>query len=213
MLHHSNGTWTLTLPNSDVETYNTGGQLTSITTREGFTTTLTYSSTGILITDGFGRTLTIALDGTGRITTVTDPAGGVTTYGFTGSAEVGDEALTSITYPDTRIRQYTYSEIGGRQHLTSIIDENGHTYASYAYNSSGRIVSTQHAGGADAHTFSYTTNFQTTRHPSATIVDPLGKSRDYTFDQVGAGWRLASLTGGPSPEVRGHRVHSVRCER
>src|SRR5262249_25995910 len=128
--------WTYATANDEVELYNANGVLQSITNRGGLVQTLTYSDAstptsiapypGLLIkvTDPLGRALTLTYDYFSRVSTMTDPAGGVTTYGYT------DHALTSRTDPNGTTRTYVYNEQTYTSStnlpyaLTGIVDEN-----------------------------------------------------------------------------------------
>lgn len=191
------GTWRLTLSNADVETYDSMGRLTSIVTRSGFVTTISYGAGQILVKDGFGRTLTLMQDSTGRIESLTDPAGRVTTYGYSGLQTAGTESLDFVTYPDGRQRRYTYAIAAGWQRLASIVDENDRTFASFVYDARGRLSTSEHAGGADRHSFTYTTSYELSQRPVTTVTDPLGHVRTYTMTSTGGVYRLASIAGGP----------------
>ena len=111
----------------------------------------------------------------GGLARITDPAGG--TYDFVRDANGN---LASITFPDMRVRQFLYNEPAHTAgtalpySLTGIIDENGVRFATYEYDSQGRAVSTEHAGGANKATLAYTSAFVTT-----TVTDALNVSRIY----------------------------------
>ncbi len=191
------GTWALTLSNADVERYDAGGRLTSIVTRSGFVTTIAYGAGQILVKDGFGRTLRIAQDSTGRIESLTDPAGSVTTYGYSGSQAAGTEVLDFVTYPDNRQRRYTYAIAAGWPRLAAIMDENERTFAAFAYDARGRLSTSERAGGAGRHSFTYTTSYELSQRPVTTVTDPLGHVRTYSMTSTGGVYRLASIAGGP----------------
>jgi YD repeat-containing protein len=70
--------------------------------------------------------------------------------------------------------------------LTGVI-ENGRQYANYAYDRSGRVVVSEHADGADRHTFEYPTE------ANRIIEDPLGTKRKYTLTKVGSSYRVSQI--------------------
>ena len=111
-------------------------------------------------------------DGSSRIATMTDPASGVYQYAYD-----ADGNLSSVAYPDSKVRTYHYNEAAFTSNtnlpyaLTGITDENGVRFATYTYDTQGRAFITEHAGGAGRHTLSYSTG-------STTTTDPLGS--DYT---------------------------------
>jgi hypothetical protein len=136
LVQTANG-WQLTTRDDDVETYDVNGVLRSITSRNGRTTTLTYSdgtsssTTGgvydqtttpfeagllIRVTDFQGRSITFGYrDGT-TMSSMTDPAGNAYhyTYGYYDSSNIPgtNQNLWSVQYPDGTSRTYQYGEPG-----------------------------------------------------------------------------------------------------
>ena len=188
------------------ELYNSAGKVVSITDRAGLTTTLTYSTSttptqiaplsGMLIgvTNPFGRSLSYVYNSLGRIATMTDPAGGITTFGYDANGH-----LASITFPDTKVRTFLYNEPALTQgaslpdSLTGIVDENGARFATFGYDTQGRAVSTEHAGGADRKTFAYSTPTATT------ITDALGVARSFGLTTLLGVVKNSGITGAPCP--------------
>lgn len=193
-LTDTNGTPTgwryISSDNDSEERYDNRGRLLSITARTGVTQTLYYSSAstatsiapfaGLLmrIEDSFEKTLQFIYNAQGRIAKLIDPAGGEYLYQYDGpSGPSGMNNLTSVTAPDGRVRIYHYNEsayMGGSSlpnALTGITDENGNRYAIYRYNSSGKAISTEHAGGVEKVTLSYPSS------TSTTVTDALGTAR------------------------------------
>jgi YD repeat-containing protein len=152
------------------ELYGANGKLTSIADQAGSTVTLGYSTAstppsiapqaGLLISvsDPRGRALSFIYDSKQRIVRVTDPASGNYDYVYDSAGNIA-----SITFPDGKVRQYKYNEPAHTQNtalpnsLTGIIDENGARFATFEYDTQGRAVSTEHAGGAQKYTLEYTT--------------------------------------------------------
>jgi len=182
--------WRYTVAADDsVETYSAAGKLLSIADRTGRTQNLTYDLSAAFggdddpetldtVTDDTGRQLRFTYDAYKRIATVTDPAGGIITYGYDQSN------LLSVAYPDGRSKTYHYNEPENTSGadlphaLTGITDENGDRYATYQYAADGKAISTGHAGGADLHTLTYNPD------GSTTVTDPLGTVRTHTFTTI-----------------------------
>ncbi len=170
--------------------------LLSITTRTGFTQSLSYDASDRLIqaTGPFGRALTFSYDLNDRLESMTDPAGGVYQYAYDVQGN-----LLSVTYPDDTpgnladdpVRVYHYEDSTNTRALTGITDENGNRFATWSYDSQGRAVSSTHAGGANNSSLTYNTDGTTT------LVDSLGTSRTFGFEISHGQVRLANLTGGP----------------
>lgn len=170
------------------EVFDLNGYLLSSTDANGRTTTLTYSDgstppaaapfPGLLlrVQDAFGRSLGFSYDAFGRLAAMTDPAGGITAYEYD---ERGN--LIKVTYPDGKNKTYVYNELALTANiarfslLTGIIDENNNRFATFAYNSEPKAISTEHAGGVEKYTASYPSYAETV------VVDPLGANYKYTY--------------------------------
>jgi YD repeat-containing protein len=170
------------------ETYNASGRLVSITRRDGFTQTLSYS-TGTTtspyvqkVTDPQGRTLTFQYTA-GLLTSIVDAADKTITFAHGG----GD--LTSVSYPNdtggTDTRTYHYNEAGqtggvSQPHvLTGITDESSQRFASWSYDNQRRGVLSTHGSAAstiDRVSLLFNAN------GTSSITDAYGKTRTYTFD-------------------------------
>jgi RHS repeat-associated protein len=175
-------TWTLTDHDDTVETYTVSasgqGLLTSIQARNGYTQTLQYNAAGTQltsVTDSYNRTLTFTYAG-GLLQTVTTPDGLVLTYTYTAAG--GGNQLTSVSYSTTPAtsQTYLYENASLPFALTGIIDEDGNRYATWSYDTYGRGLSSQHAGGADLTTISYD---DTTGN--RTVTNALGEQMLYKF--------------------------------
>jgi YD repeat-containing protein len=204
--------WKVTTPDDTIETYNRIGDLLAITNPSGVSQTLTYSCTtvsatcpvatpstiapyaGLLIkiTDNFGKTLNFTYNNLGQMSTMTDPAGNITRYGYDANGN-----LASVTYPDDTPadltnnpkKAYVYgSDIGeavntggvSQPHaLTGIIDENGVRYATYKYDTNGKAISTEHAGSVEKYSLAYAPDGSNTA-----VTDPLGSIRTTHFTTI-----------------------------
>ncbi|MBN1378540.1 MAG: RHS repeat protein [Gammaproteobacteria bacterium] len=170
--------------NNETEIYDVTGKLLSIVAQGGQVQTMTYSTSDtpdtiakfenflIEVTDHFGRTLQFTYNEKLLVASMTDPAGGVYAYEYDNS-----DRLISVTHPDTSSRIYHYENSKCKEALTGITDENGVRFATFEYDTSCRVTSTEHAGGVDHYSVSYGTN-------SATVIDPLGSIRNYDFTTV-----------------------------
>jgi YD repeat-containing protein len=176
--------WRYTTAGKSIETYNAAGQLVSIADRSGLAQILVYSdastpvavapTAGLLIrvTDTFGHQLNFTYDSNSRISTLTDPAGGIYRYAYDANN------LASVTYPDGTGKTYHYENTAFPHALTGITDENGNRYATYTYDAKGRAVSTEHAGGAERASLVYNAD------GSTTVTDALGTARTYQFQTL-----------------------------
>jgi len=169
----------------DVWLYDINGRPTSITSRTGYVQSMAYGANNLLasVTDSFGRALVLAYDASNRVQTITDPANLIYRYDYD-----ANNNLTTITYPDAEIRQYVYDAPGLENALTGIVDENGVRFATWTYDSLGRGITSQHAGGANLTTV-------TLYGISATTVrDATGTSTNYGFGTYSGVRKSTSLS-------------------
>jgi RHS repeat-associated protein len=182
-LTKSGTTWTLTAPDDTVETYSQSGAeatLSSIKLRNGYTQTMHYTSGKLSsVSDTYGRTIGLSYT-SGLLTGLTTPDSLSLTYGYV-SFGSGGHLVSTVTYntsPATH-QTYAYSNTSFPAALTGITDENGHSYASWTYNSSGRMATSQLSGGVNYTSVSY---FDTSgdRH----VAGPLGITETYKFSTL-----------------------------
>lgn len=195
-LTHSGSTWTLTDHNDTVEVYgDTGtgeGVLSTITSRNGYQQTLNYGASFASImsnwgtygpypvqsvTDSYSRTLSFSYSG-GMLQTVTTPDTPTFTYGYT-SAGSGT-VLTSVSYntSPTTSQTYAYAALSSPYALTSVVDENGNTSASWAYDSVVRAVTSAQNGSVNSTIFTYNSD------NTVTVNNAYGVYDTYTFTPV-----------------------------
>ncbi len=85
---------------------------------------------------------------------------------------------------------YHYEDVRFPAHLTGITDATGERYATYTYDSLGRVIATEHAGVDDI-TLTYASPNTTTR--TRTVTNALGRSSVYTFTKSNDNWLLMSV--------------------
>ena len=136
------------------------------------------------VTDTVGRQLNFQYDSVPRVSKMITSAGEIYLYAY----DTNDN-LTSVTYPDGKIKTYLYNEPANTSGanlphaLTGITDENGVRFATYQYSADGHAISTGHANGADLHTLAY--NVDASGNPvSTTVTDPLGTARTHNFTTI-----------------------------
>jgi YD repeat-containing protein len=199
-----------------IEAYDAQGVLQSITARQGWVTTLSYSTAatpstvaprpGLLIgvRNQFGRELGFVYDSRLRISQVLPPgaiagsAAGSTSsplrYSYDEAASLGNGVapegqFTSITWQDGTLRRYHYEDSRFPSLVTGVTDEAGVRHATYAYDQFARLVHSELVGGVDRMDFSY----QGSGGPdvtSATVTDytgPNGSATTRTYSFVDIG--------------------------
>ena len=166
------------------ETYDAGGNLLSITEKDGKITSLNYDSLHRIsyISDPYGRQLAFVYDDQGRVNSITQPDGGSVVFGYDAISN-----LSSIRWPDGKIRTFHYENADFRNNLTGITDENNSRYSTYDYDAQGRVVRESLAGGSSAANLSFNAN-------STMVTDSLGTVRTFNFQTVNGVPKLISST-------------------
>jgi RHS repeat-associated protein len=214
----NNGVYTLREKHGTLLTFDTQGNLASMADPGGNTVTAGYTG-GLLtsLTSSDGKSLTIAYNSARRIQTVTDPARQVTTYTYdatgqyllsvsgpqgttnytyvTGQNITQDNALASITFPDSTHQYFSYDSQG---RLIETSRDGNAEPIQYAYTSPGGITMTDASGAMTTMLFNeyaslvmetdplgntvqaeYNANQNLTRFTTA------GATYDYTYDENG----------------------------
>ncbi|SHM29350.1 RHS repeat protein [Rhizobacter sp. OV335] len=205
------------LPNGDAsytdsaanlqETYTGVGILTAMTWADGTRIVFTYDTTSGVrrlaqVSDNLGRSLsfgyTLSTSGVPRVSSITDATGGITTL-----SHDSRNNLVGITWADGRTRSFLYENADLPWALTGVSDERGLRYASFGYDAQGRAISTEHAGGTQKYTVSYTTppSIQVTKQNFGSAVArfhtwnlPQGTVMTEPSGQV-TSWSALSLNG------------------
>ncbi len=106
--------YTLTLRDGSVEVYNTNGYLTALQDRNGNRTAITYDGTSFnrvsKVTDAAGRILQLNYGSSllpKQVTSIQDSVGTIATYAYDSGSH-----LTSVTYADSSVINYTYDANG-----------------------------------------------------------------------------------------------------
>ncbi|TFZ05535.1 RHS repeat protein [Ramlibacter henchirensis] len=179
------------------------GRLLSVTQRNGWVRTYTYSTSStppnvapapgllIAVTNQFGRSLLFAYNAAGQLSGITAPDEQAILYHYESTSP--GARLTAVIggAAGADARTYRYDNAAYPQLLTGI-DESGVRLASFAYDGLGRAISTQHAQGADLHSVAYGNGF-------ATVTDPLGTQRTFSY---GTAHGKLVVTGATQPTGR-----------
>jgi RHS repeat-associated protein len=171
-----------------VETYSSTGQLLTIAPRGRAPLTITYGIDGVLpatVSDAFGHSLQLtyvtASGGIRQLHSISDPAGIDVTYAYDGWGN-----LSSATYQDGTHRSYSYGVTN--YSLTGITDEATVAFAAWTYSYYGdQVATSQHAGGVDNYSFTYSGS-------SRTVTDPLGTTRTYAQALIQNVYRVTGST-------------------
>ncbi|MFX1678397.1 hypothetical protein PV762_04130 [Mitsuaria sp. CC2] len=145
-----------------MELYDPVGVLQKVSSTTGAFATFSYSDAAtpptiapvpgllIAITDHNGRQVQFRYEGPGRLKTIVDTDGAQTGVLYDPILN-----LSAIVWSDSQKRKFDYSGTGFNWTLTGIIDESDSRYATFGYDTSGRAISTEHAGGVDRYSVTY----------------------------------------------------------
>ncbi|MDL5367279.1 DUF4329 domain-containing protein [Xanthomonas sp. NCPPB 2654] len=142
--------------------YNARGRLQSITSLQGRSIELVYAD------DSDDALIAGVVSGGVQLAS----------YGY------DQQRLVTVTYADGNGRTYHYEDARFPRHLTGVTTEDGQRFSTFAYDEAGRAISSQHAGGIDGVTLTYSST-------GTTVTDALGDTADYTMTNA----------GGASPKV------------
>ena len=193
----SGQTYTLTLHDDSIETYQAVGaeaKLASVRYRGGYTQTLTYDTNGQLatVTDSYGRTLSFTYSN-GLLVQVTTPDSLVLTYSLLSSSASSNAVsfLTAVSYNTTPSDQPALplrrSFFPLRPHLRHRRERS--TYASWTYDQYGRALTSQYGSGASLTTITYNDGTDGSR----LITNSLGMRETYSFTNFSGVPRLAQI--------------------
>jgi len=110
-----------------------------------------------------------------------------------------------VTKPDSSVRTYLYEiptvgYIGFPHALTGIVDENATRFATFAFDSIGRAISTEHAGGVEKYQVAYSPDWTTGTPYTSQLTDPSMTVKSVGFDV----WQgVARSTATTQPCVSG----------
>ncbi|WP_436128758.1 DUF6531 domain-containing protein, partial [Acidovorax sp. LjRoot117] len=173
LVQDASGAWTYRRMDDDATlVFDAPGKLLTVTARNGWVTTYAYDGNGLLasVSNAFGQTITFFHYG-GKLVSVTVPGQGVIWYMYNG------EYLYRITYPDNTTRFFQYEHVRSDQLLTGITDEAGVRWATFDYDSAGRAIRSELAGGVERYQVSY----PGPNGGATTVTDPLGTTRAFNY--------------------------------
>ncbi|MBX3657122.1 MAG: hypothetical protein KF740_01680 [Ramlibacter sp.] len=173
----------------------TTGQALRAQQRNGWSLQYAYAGGRLSqVTNAFGRSLQFAYNAQGQLISVTTPDGQVISYQFDSASR-----LIGAGYPDNSSKTYVYENAGWPQYVTGIVDEQGGRYSTYNYDSQGRAVLSELAGGADRTAVAYGAG-------ASAVTDALGMTRSYEYQAMsgsasGMDTRQASAMGADGNSI------------
>ncbi|MCG7882350.1 MAG: EndoU domain-containing protein [Candidatus Thiodiazotropha endolucinida] len=178
---NGNTSWQV-IQDDHIERYNSQGELLDKRFADGRFVTYNYSNvdtpssiaprSGLKIAaqDPWGREIRFNYNADGNLSHFTDPSGEMILYRYIET----NKLINEVEYPDGSVREYIWNESTLAPNpavnaLTGIEYENG-ARSSFGYNTSGKAISTERAGGVDKWVLSPGYN-------RVTVTDPLGTQR------------------------------------
>jgi RHS repeat-associated protein len=173
IVQNVDNSYTLSVREGDVHQFNANGKLTSLADPNGNTITLTLNGSGnpTTITDASGRTVTITYDSQSKISTISDSLGAIATY-----TRLSFNRLSTVTYADGSKYQFTYVISGNNIWLATVKDALNNVLESHTYDSQGRALTSERAGGTNRYTLTYVSATETD------VTDALNRVTKYFFD-------------------------------
>jgi RHS repeat-associated protein len=190
--------YTLTTKDGTVERFNTTGKVLTQTDRNGRTTSYGYDTSGRLstVTGPFGHRLTLTYNSSSNGNHISQITGGAQSPSYTYDAK--NNLIKASFYP-TKGMTYQYENSSFPNNLTGVSYFSGSSnfrYATIAYDSAGKVVSTQHAAGIEQTTFSYDSPTQTT------VTDAANTQEVMTFtSNMGTKALVAKVNQGDGKNV------------
>jgi len=151
--------------------------------------------------DAFGRQIRFGYSDAGHLIKIFNPDGTEITFEYDAYGN-----LSAIIWPDGRRKIFAYELSSLPWALTGVRDENGDDYASFGYDSAGRAVSTEHAGGVQRFIASFTTP------PSVAVTeaaDSSGKLFYRSRDWIAPSGLVVAGPNGQSSSI-GTQTHDGR---
>ena len=178
----------------NVEYYDFNGILLSETDSAGNVTHYTYDNSEVSnisklvrVTGPYGHTLNFTYNDDNLVESITDASGTTVSYQYL------DGNLISVHFSDGTLREYHYEDLAYPHHLTGITDQTNVRFATWAYDSTGKVILSQHAetensAPQEKFTLVYDSEWQTT------VTDPKGEQEVFTFNKGAIVKNLASRT-------------------
>lgn len=184
--------WVFTDANQTRETFDASGKLTSIESRQGLVTTIEYGASGaekgklVRVVGPFGHSIRLSYSNSNGLVSSQERSGDRVKYFSYDGRNRLVKTRQSITNNE---RSYHYEISNLPDHLTGITDGNGDRYATWSYDTFGRAILSEYAGGKRRVQFAYNADDTTT------LTLGNGASRTYHYTTVRGERRLSALTG------------------
>ncbi len=147
----------------------------------------------VTINRSAGGSLQVNFNPDGTLNNMLTPDQELVTYGYDGEGRLG-----SVAYPDELSpRLYHYEDLNFPNALTGITDENSVRFATWAYDTQGRAISSEHHNGAEKVVIDYV-NIDDSVDSRVLITNELGKQTTYHIENYLGKRKIVSVEGHQS---------------
>jgi YD repeat-containing protein len=165
----------------DQEIYDSTGVLQSLARGNGMVLSFSYGGKNLTrVQASDGRVLRFSYTNN-LISQITDPSGRTIVPAYDANRN-----LVSLTWQDGKVSQFLYENAAFPWALTGKIDENNSRYATFTYDAQGRAITSEHAGGVERYSVSYT------QAPKLVVTDAFNTSTGVLSRQHS--WQMPSGT-------------------
>jgi YD repeat-containing protein len=218
LIRNADGSFSLHNEQRGIEVYNAEGYITRRSNQQGVAWTFAYQGQYLQkVTHASGRTVQFGWNN-GQLTQVTDPAGSVYQYSYTANVfGTGRGRLASTTLPGTPSTTITYHYEDARfPGAFTGKSFNGVRYSTFAYDANKRATLSEHVGGVERYTFSYSVQSTEQVIPAPAPARPGGirenEETGWCEYKSGSGricYAPRSLPGGPVTVPLGNSINAT----
>ncbi|WP_408951543.1 BPSL0067 family protein [Lysobacter sp. Hz 25] len=164
----------------EVMVFNASGRVVERRFENGTSLAYVYDAAGRLttISHSNGRSVAFSYQGVSTlspIASITSAGTALATYGYNANGQV-----QTVQFASPESRTYHYEDTNFPLHLTGISAEGGVRFSTFSYDTQGRLIVSQHAGGADKVSVAYTAQ------GGAVVTDALGYQTNYGLNDAGS---------------------------
>ncbi len=179
--------------------FDDAGRILRIIERNGWAMNYAYSVSGRIqsITNAFGRQISFTYNDASGITQLNLPDGRSIVY-----------QGNTVRFADNTSKTYLYENASYPAAITGVLDENGNRFSTYAYDTAGRAISSELAGGVERSTIQYplSSPIPLMSSQSIGVTDPLGTQRLLRFTSPGGYLNLLSTDQASANSLALNRV-------
>ena len=166
------------------EIYDVDGKLVEIQYENGNNVKLIYSGGVVIVKNIYGDKITL-------ITNISNELESLITSNGTTQFNYIDDELTFVNYSDGTQTKYHYVRWYGVPYLSGLTDRRGVLYSNWGYTSTGKAISSYHAGDVDKVSIPHAFN---SVPPSQVVTNSRDSKTTYNFDKVGGAARVTGIT-------------------